>query len=113
MSSLEGGGAIGDGTWGPPPSSASASAGLLSSGGGSYDWTLDENRSKWRGVLTDGLAKLLRNQSNDALADQEVLDHVEGLLLNLLALLTKKPAPLTLSQVEVGSPSCPHVLTSQ
>ena len=68
-----------------------------------YDWTLDENRSKWRGVLADGLVKLLRVQSNEALvADPEALDHVESLLLNLLALLTKRPAPLTLNQVEVS-----------
>ena len=70
---------------------------LMCSGG--YDWSLE-----WRGVLTDGLAKLLRTQSNDALvADPEALDHVEGLLLNLLALLIKRPSPVTMAHVEVTS----------
>ena len=35
-------------------------------------------------------------------ADHEALDHVEGLLINLLVLLTKRPLPLTMAQVEVS-----------
>jgi len=31
-------------------------------GGGGYDWNDETNKSKWRGVLTEGLSKLLRHQ---------------------------------------------------
>jgi len=70
------------------------------SGIGGYDWNSDENRGKWKGLLLHPLAKVLRLQSEQLVPEQEALDHVESLLFKLLAILTARPSPMSIAEVE-------------
>jgi son of sevenless-like protein len=66
-----------------------------------YDWTNEENASKWRGLFVGPLQKVLIQVHPQFTAKEDALEYVENLLLRLLAMLTAKPAPMSVADVEV------------
>nr|XP_040574852.1 protein son of sevenless-like isoform X1 [Lepeophtheirus salmonis] len=62
-----------------------------------YDWR--GNCGKWRGLLSSSLSRVLYQVHPTLMAQGEALDYVEGLILRLLAMLTTKPTPITVSDV--------------
>lgn len=66
-----------------------------------YDWTSEENAGKWRGLFVAPLHKVLIQVHPQFTAKEDALEYVENLLLRLLAMLTAKPAPMSVSDVEV------------
>ena len=74
------------------PSQASDSAG--------YDWRLEENCTKWRGIFVPALQKVLTQVHPTLVAKEDALEYVEGLILRLLEMLTAKPTPLSVQDVE-------------
>lgn len=65
-----------------------------------YDWKNEENHSKWRGIFVPALQKVLTQVHPNLVAREDALDYVEGLILRLLAMLTAKPTPLSVQDVE-------------
>jgi len=65
-----------------------------------YDWRSEENHSKWRGIFVPALQKVLTQVHPNLIAREDALEYVEGLILRLLAMLTAKPAPLSVQDVE-------------
>lgn len=86
------------------PTMATLGLAAAASGGAtdpvSYDW--DENYGKWRGVFVNPLFKVLKNLNDCLVADVDAMEYVESQLLKLLAILTAKPLPVTVSDVEVS-----------
>ena len=68
---------------------------------GDYDWSNEENAGKWRGLFVDPLQKVLVQVHPQFTAKDDALEYVESLLIRLLAMLTAKPAPCTVADVEV------------
>jgi son of sevenless-like protein len=66
-----------------------------------FDWASEENAIKWKGQFVGPLAKVLYHTHPQFVADEESLVYVESLLIKLLAMITAKPAPTTVSDVEV------------
>ena len=66
-----------------------------------YDWSSEENVGKWRGLFVDPLQKVLIQVHPQFTANSDALEYVESLLIRLLAMLTAKPAPLSVADVEV------------
>ncbi|QQP50367.1 Protein son of sevenless-like Protein [Caligus rogercresseyi] len=62
-----------------------------------YDWRV--NSGKWRGLFSGSLSRVLYQVHPSLMAQTEALDYVEGLILRLLAMLTSKPTPLSVSDV--------------
>ena len=76
----------------------------------SYDW--DENYGKWKGLFIAPLFKVLKNLNDNLLADADAMEYVEGQLLKLLAILTAKPSPVTVAEVEVKRAMCLDLMPS-
>ena len=101
-----GGGGRGPDPGGPLTSSLSVTsvasvAGAASILGNEYDWSSEENANKWRGLFVEPLQKVLVQVHPQFTAKDDALEYVESLLIRLLAMLTAKPAPLTIADVEV------------
>jgi len=65
-----------------------------------YDWRSEENHSKWRGIFLPALQKVLQQVHPNLVAREDALEYVEVLILRLLAMLTAKPTPLCVQDVE-------------
>jgi len=65
-----------------------------------YDWRSEENHSKWRGIFVPALQKVLTQVHPNLVAREDALEYVEVLILRLLAMLTAKPTPLSVQDVE-------------
>eukprot|EP00092_Neocalanus_flemingeri_P012439 GFUD01013410.1.p1 GENE.GFUD01013410.1~~GFUD01013410.1.p1 ORF type:complete len:1387 (-),score=368.57 GFUD01013410.1:1178-5338(-) len=65
-----------------------------------YDWRSEENHVKWKGIFVPALQKVLTQVHPNLVAREDALDYVEGLILRLLAMLTAKPTPLSVQDVE-------------
>ena len=72
----------------------------MANSGGGYDWNSDESKAKWRGIFVQPLAKILRQHSEHLIAVHEALEHVESLLLKLLGVLTVRPSPVVVADIE-------------
>ena len=57
---------------------------------------------KWKGQFVQSLSKVLYSVHPQFSADQESLVYVESLLIKLLSMITAKPVPSTVSDVEVS-----------
>jgi len=68
--------------------------------GAGYDWRAEENHGKWKGIFVPALQKVLTQVHPNLVAREDALDYVEDLILRLLAMLTAKPAPLSVQDVE-------------
>ena len=68
---------------------------------GEYDWSSEENAGKWRGLFVSPLHKVLNQVHPQFTAKEDALEYVENLLIKLLAMLTAKPVPVSVSDVEV------------
>ena len=55
---------------------------------------------KWKGIFVPALQKVLTQVHPNLVAREDALDYVEGLILRLLAMLTAKPTPLSVQDVE-------------
>ena len=77
--------------------SVSSSQGSESAG---YDWRLEENCTKWRGIFVPALQKVLTQVHPTLVAKEDALEYVEGLILRLLEMLTAKPTPVSVQDVE-------------
>ena len=69
---------------------------------GEYDWSSEENAGKWRGLFVSPLHKVLNQVHPQFTAKEDALEYVENLLIKLLAMLTAKPVPVSVSDVEVN-----------
>lgn len=67
---------------------------------GPYDWQNEENLSRWRGVFVSSLEKVLRQVHPQLVVDEEALIYLEDLILRLLAMLTSKPVPTSVHDIE-------------
>lgn len=67
---------------------------------GGYDWNSEENLAKWRGIFVLSLQKVLHQVHPTLLAHQDALQYVEDLILRLLAMLTAKPTPTSVTDIE-------------
>ena len=65
-----------------------------------YDWRLEENCTKWRGLFVQALQKVLTQVHPTLVAKEDALEYVEGLILRLLEMLTAKPTPVSVQDVE-------------
>ena len=65
-----------------------------------YDWRLEENCTKWRGLFVPALQKVLTQVHPTLVAKEDALEYVEGLILRLLEMLTAKPTPVSVQDVE-------------
>jgi len=65
-----------------------------------YNWWAEENYGKWKGIFIPALQKVLQQVHPNLVARDDALDYVEELILRLLALLTAKPVPATVQDVE-------------
>ena len=70
-------------------------------GNADYDWSSEENAGKWRGLFQAPLHKVLIQVHPQFTAKDDALEYVENLLIKLLAMLTAKPVPVSVSDVEV------------
>jgi len=68
--------------------------------GAGYDWRSEENHVKWKGIFVPALQKVLTQVHPSLVAREDALDYVEDLILRLLAMLTAKPTPLSVQDVE-------------
>ena len=68
--------------------------------GPGYDWRCEENFLKWKGIFAPALQKVLTQVHPTLVAKEDALDYMESLILRLLAMLTAKPAPLSVQDVE-------------
>ena len=68
--------------------------------GAGYDWRAEENHVKWKGIFVPALQKVLTQVHPNLVAREDALDYVEDLILRLLAMLTAKPTPLSVQDVE-------------
>jgi son of sevenless-like protein len=67
-----------------------------------FDWNNEDNAWKWKGQFVQSLGNVLKSvHSHQFSAESDALDYVEGLLIKLLAMITAKPVPSTVSDVEV------------
>lgn len=82
----------------PQLSNVSAAPETISGGG--YDWNSDENRERWHGMFANSLEKVLRQVHPSLVAEEEALRYVESLIIRMLAILTAKPAPTTVTDIE-------------
>lgn len=78
---------------GTASASSSASAEL-------YDWDSEETKRKWRGTFMPSLEKVLRQVHPSLSAQEDALAYVEDLNLRLLAMLTARPAPVSVADIE-------------
>ena len=81
---------------------ASSGGGTGGSNLGEYDWSSEENAGKWRGLFVSPLHKVLNQVHPQFTAKEDALEYVENLLIKLLAMLTAKPVPVSVSDVEVN-----------
>ncbi len=65
-----------------------------------YDWSSEDNLSRWRGLFAHPLEKVLRQVHPSLVAQEDALRHVEDLILRLLAMLTARPIPLSVGDIE-------------
>ncbi|TRY78935.1 hypothetical protein TCAL_01723 [Tigriopus californicus] len=91
----------------PPSHAALASAGPTSHPSavatdllGPYDWQNEDNLCRWRGVFVSSLEKVLRQVHPQLVVDEEALIYLEDLILRLLAMLTSKPVPTSVHDIE-------------
>ena len=68
--------------------------------GPGYDWRCEENFLKWKGIFAPALQKVLTQVHPTLVAKEDALEYMESLILRLLAMLTAKPAPLSVQDVE-------------
>ena len=68
----------------------------------SFDWNNEDCSMKWKGQFVQPLTKVLYSVHPQFSADQESLEYVESLLVKLLSMITAKPVPSTVSDVEVS-----------
>ena len=68
--------------------------------GAGYDWRAEENHGKWKEIFVPALQKVLTQVHPNLVAREDALDYVEDLILRLLAMLTAKPTPLSVQDVE-------------
>jgi len=68
--------------------------------GTTYDWRAEENFLKWKGIFVPALQKVLTQVHPTLVAREDALEYVEGLILRLLAMLTAKPVPMSVQDVE-------------
>ena len=64
------------------------------------DWRAEENFLKWKGIFVPSLQKVLTQVHHQLNAREDALEYVESLILRLLAMLTAKPTPLSVQDVE-------------
>ena len=72
----------------------------VSSADGGYDWNSEENLGRWRGIFVGSLQKVLHQVHPTLLAHQDALQYVEDLILRLLAMLTARPTPTSVADIE-------------
>jgi son of sevenless-like protein len=65
------------------------------------DWSSDDSCARWKGLFIAPLARVLSNSHPLFMADEESLSYVESLLIKLLAMITAKPTPTTVADLEV------------
>jgi son of sevenless-like protein len=65
-----------------------------------YDWLAEENYGKWRGIFVPALQKVLQQVHPNLVAREDALEYVENLIVRLLAMLTAKPTPVSVQDVE-------------
>lgn len=66
-----------------------------------FDWNSEDNCVKWKGQFVRSLERVLYQTHPQFQADEESLSYVESLLVRLMLMITAKPAPSTVSDVEV------------
>jgi len=66
-----------------------------------FDWNSEDVCIKWKGQFVGPLEKVLYLTHPQFQADEESLSYVESLLVKVLSMITAKPAPSTVSDVEV------------
>ncbi len=65
-----------------------------------YDWENEENLAKWRGLFAQPMEKVLRQVHPGLVAQDDALQYVEDLILHLLSMLTARPIPLSVADIE-------------
>ena len=81
-------------------SSTSSSSSNHHDASAGYDWSSEDNLSRWRGIFAHPLEKVLRQVHPSLVAQEDALHYVEDLILRLLAMLTAKPIPVTVADIE-------------
>ena len=71
-----------------------------SSSSSAYDWNSEEALVKWRGTFQSALEKVLRHVHPTLIARDDALIYVEDLIIRLLGMLTAKPTPNTIADIE-------------
>ena len=81
-------------------SSLSAVAGGGAADASTYDWKSEDNLRRWRGMFVHSLEKVLKQVHPPLVAHEDALHYVEDLILRMLAMLTARPVPTSVGDIE-------------